>query len=302
MARIRAAGAVAAILVACGPGTPDADPSTTGTGVHTSTETSASTTFASTSATAEDADGSASSAATTSTTHATSSGGGSTTDGGCDAVPDCAGHPADCSDALDNDGDGLVDLDDPECISPCDADEGSYCMCIVGGATDLYDCRMDCAYDESWGAGDDECYARIDCDPLDPAIEAGCEYTRSPVCAMGPMTPPTCVEFCSPRTPNGCDCFGCCTFATAQGPRNFFIEDETCTLADDLAGCRECTQYLELCGNPCDLNACERCIGSDGPPPGCVEVGCADAPRCDTHCDCADAEFCLLGCCAPALP
>jgi hypothetical protein len=43
----------------------------------------------------------------------------------CDPVP-CGGAIGQCNDREDNDGDGLVDLDDPECTGPCDDDEGSF--------------------------------------------------------------------------------------------------------------------------------------------------------------------------------
>jgi hypothetical protein len=175
-------------------------------------------------------------------------------------------------------------------------------MCPIGGATDIADCKMDCAYDDDWGAGKEGCHLRLECDPFEPALYAGCDYDAAPQCVEPPVVQPDCLELCAPRTPNGCDCWGCCTIATADGPRNFFIEDPDCRLADGLAGCHECTQHLELCGNPCELDACEQCIGTDGPPPGCDAVGCADRPACTTHCDCAADEFCLLGCCSSTVP
>src|SRR5438132_13609674 len=39
-------------------------------------------------------------------------------------VTSCAGHVLQCGDCVDNDGDGLVDSHDPECLGPCDNTEG----------------------------------------------------------------------------------------------------------------------------------------------------------------------------------
>ncbi|NCT11979.1 MAG: hypothetical protein GW767_04415, partial [Rhodobacterales bacterium] len=35
----------------------------------------------------------------------------------------CAGKLLECGDCVDNDGDGLVDWRDPECLGPCDNTE-----------------------------------------------------------------------------------------------------------------------------------------------------------------------------------
>src|SRR5690606_39346632 len=37
-----------------------------------------------------------------------------------------------CGDTLDNDMDGLIDLDDPECTTPCDDDEGTFKTSLPG--------------------------------------------------------------------------------------------------------------------------------------------------------------------------
>jgi hypothetical protein len=54
---------------------------------------------------------------------------------------------------------------------------------------------------------------------------------------------------------------------------------------------------MDACGNPCDLGACELCIGEDAPPAGCGAPGCNDATACASGCDCAADEYCLTGCC-----
>src|SRR5262245_3809742 len=37
-----------------------------------------------------------------------------------------------CSDGIDNDGDGKIDYNDPECVGPLDNDEGTYATGIPG--------------------------------------------------------------------------------------------------------------------------------------------------------------------------
>ncbi len=47
-----------------------------------------------------------------------------TTGSGVVAISPCQGHIYQCGDLLDNDGDGLVDSEDPDCLGPCDNTEG----------------------------------------------------------------------------------------------------------------------------------------------------------------------------------
>jgi hypothetical protein len=61
----------------------------------------------------------------------TGTGGGATTSTGTGGVPPpTEGAPCDrqvyqCGDLIDNDGDGLIDALDPDCLGPCDDNEGS---------------------------------------------------------------------------------------------------------------------------------------------------------------------------------
>jgi hypothetical protein len=200
-----------------------------------------------------------------------------------------------CADGEDNDGDGLVDLEDPECLSPCEDDESAFAPGVPG----QWDyCHLDCAFDGNYGPGDDECRNNLHCDPLAPADAWGCTYNPGSSCE--PALGDACRSFCEPFTPNGCDCWGCCTIEVDGQSRNILTTlDSECSLSN-LEACPECTQQMELCGNPCDAENCEVCFGETEPMPGCFAAACPGAQPCDDHCDCADEGYCLQGCCHPA--
>ena len=69
-----------------------------------------------------------------------------------------------CSDGIDNDGDGLIDYADPECVGPNDNDESSFATGIPGDNMDA--CKQDCFFDGNSGMGDDHCLWQLKCDPL----------------------------------------------------------------------------------------------------------------------------------------
>jgi hypothetical protein len=232
---------------------------------------------------------------TESDSHASDTGGADTT-----SVADTTGGPVcpvmcnfgvECNDGIDNDGDGSIDGDDPECLAPCHNDEAS----THHGFPDRgADCVEDCYWDGNIGVGDDGCYFRTQCDPLGPEAEIGCN-PGADFCAGLPPPDGDCLAACLPMTPPGCDCFGCCTIATPRGPVDLWMADLDCTL-DDLSGCLPCTQN-QICVNPCD-DPCEWCLGLTEVPPGCAEPTC-DAGPCSDHCDCDDGFGCTLGCCRP---
>jgi hypothetical protein len=250
----------------------------------------------------------------TSDSIATTLAGGSGTDDDADANADSStGESCDlalpcgnwinleCGNGMDDDGDGLVDLADPECTSVCDDDEGSF---ADGLPTDnFYPCKLDCFFDGNTGQGDDGCIRSLECDPLEPLPNICPYYRGSNQCQNVPDEPtPQCVAFCEPFVPNGCDCFGCCTFDTPQGPKNVLVYEPACMLADGLIGCGECTQVIDQCGNPCEPNACEICIGQTEPPPGCDAPACVGGVACTSPCDCARGEACITGCCIAPIP
>ena len=206
----------------------------------------------------------------------------------------CQGELRACGDCLDNDRDGLVDMADLQCLSPCDDSEDS-----IGAQPRLADewdgCRRDCGFDGNGTPADDECQWSLACDAhydgrscLAPPV-ASCDAQRS-------AQPANCSARCLPVTPNGCDCFGCCELSHGSG-RFAFINEESCK--GDGTSCRSCTP-VPSCFNTCD--ACELCIGRRS-----LDAPCG-VPKCATGvagCDavsgtgCAVGSYCLLGCCVP---
>ncbi len=214
---------------------------------------------------------------------------------------DCGGTIYACGNGEDDDGDGLVDLADPECTGPCDDDEASFATGLPG---DNMDCKQDCFFDGNSGQGDDGCIWNLRCDPENPGANIGCEYTGSSNCENSSQMSwdQECIDFCLPFVPPGCDCFGCCVVDTPQGEVNIFLnsdEEGNCSL-DNLEACESCT-YNEACGNPCD-GECEQCFGQDELPKGCDEAECDFGDPCEVVADCPNDWYCLQGCCLPPPP
>ena len=135
--------------------------------------------------------------------------GGGTGSGGTGGTK--VGNPQ-CSDGIDNDGDGKIDYDDPECVGPLDNDESSFATGIPGDNMDA--CKQDCFFDGNSGAGDDDCNWQLKCDPQ--SVEPKCPYDQQYAtqhaneCSVSASQSQTCVDKCRKLVPNGCDCFGCC--------------------------------------------------------------------------------------------
>ncbi len=182
---------------------------------------------------------------------------------------DCTPGTTQCSDNKDNDGDGKIDAADPECIAPCDDDEGTFATGIPGDNRDA--CKQDCFFDGDSGSGNDGCNWDLSCDMANPGKNTGCPYSPSNRCAGQVTQTAECVRNCRRLVPNGCDCFGCCAV-----PNQAFsvLLVPTCTAAKfgDANACPRCTQNT-TCINTCDT--CELCIGKttlpatcNVPPPG----------------------------------
>jgi len=202
----------------------------------------------------------------------TSGDGGPCVPVGCDPT-----HTYQCGDCIDNDGDGLVDARDPDCLGPCDNNESGFDIDIPGGGR--APCKRDCYYDTNDGAGDDGCAYDTRCDPLMPEI--GCPYTvpPPPAAMCDTVESMMCLDFCTPRTPNGCDCFGCCELPALSGSYVFLgsqnaAGDYTCNLASvlDPALCHPCTPHPS-CINTCER--CELCLGRD---PATIPADCFPPP------------------------
>jgi len=242
-------------------------------------------------------------------------GGGLVTDGGGQVLVDgsiqgCVplvladGTTPQCSDCIDNDGDGLADWFDPECAGPLDNDEKTFGTGIPGDNVDA--CKQDCFFDGNSGAGDDRCEWNLKCDPKNTA--GTCPY--DPSFRNCPATQEAqCKQLCLGRTPNGCDCFGCCAVQKSDGSQVTVRLTSTCSMQDldDPAKCQPCTQVPD-CTNPC--GRCELCIGKTSIPADCSGDGGATADAttggqecsngaavCNATTPCASGTYCVTGCC-----
>ena len=204
----------------------------------------------------------------------------------------CGKRPCSCADGADNDGDGVADGLDPECTGAFDDDETSF---ATGQPGKQQPCR-DCYWDANNGSGDDGCRYPVEC-LTDPSFMGrgncgSCEVTSS------------CESSCQARTPNGCDCFGCCAVAKPDGELVHIQLVDTCTLANahDTAACPRCTPHAS-CQNAC--GRCELCLGktvADLPAdcrtasgPGYV---CEDGRAlCSSASPCPYGYYCHQGCC-----
>jgi hypothetical protein len=235
------------------------------------------------------------------------SGSADTTDGittGNDPVNplDCGGTIYACGNGIDDDGDGLIDLFDPECTGPCDDDESSFQTGLPG---DNMDCRQDCFFDGNSGQGDDGCLWDLRCDPENPGANVNCEYTGGNNCNnQPPHQTEECIEFCGQYVPPGCDCFGCCTVQTDEGPINIFLNSGPDCSFDNLDACQSCTSQIDDCGTPCVPEECQVCFGETEVPEGCGENTCPSGESCsgDDPGSCPQDYFCYLGCCYPPPP
>ena len=202
-------------------------------------------------------------------------------------VTACEGRVTECGNCLDDDGDGVVDSRDRECLGPCDNTEEAALTAGVGGETGG-PCRSDCYFDFGNGPGNDDCHWDHRCDPLAvgpdfPPEGPSCPYSESRVGSSDcPDTQSElCGDFCRPLTPAGCDCFGCCTFdeladrPASEGGTHVWIGSVTegtnegsCTFdaIGDTSLCRPCTP-VGNCYNEC--GRCELCIGRTELPADC---------------------------------
>jgi hypothetical protein len=194
-----------------------------------------------------------------------------------------------CGDCIDNDGDGLVDMDDPDCQGPCGNSEAAFTP--PPGSINP-PCKQTCFFDKSSGAGMSGCVWSHKCDPHEIAPdfspEAGCNYdpkakvpgANGQSCAqLNTTQAQMCLDTCGPLTPNGCDCFGCCYFDKAVSATNptgtvwLGSQDtagvQTCA-ADAVADPTKCHPCLTVAGcyKPCAK--CELCLGKTTLPPECT--------------------------------
>jgi hypothetical protein len=231
---------------------------------------------------------------------ATKDAGASAKDGGLHQASLCGDRPCACDNGQDDDGDGLIDGLDPECTGPFDDDESSFATGAPAAAGDH--CR-DCFWDNNAGSGDDDCKYPSECltgaSPPGKGACSSCDVSKK------------CVDVCGARTPNGCDCFGCCELRRPDGSRVLVELRETCSLSklDDAKACPRCTQSSS-CRNDC--GACELCPGrtaaelpaecSASVPDAGLAYTCDQGEQvCSPDAPCPVGMYCQLGCCLYAV-
>ena len=239
--------------------------------------------------------------------------------GGCVdtcVVTACQGHVYACGDCIDNDGDGLKDSKDSQCLGPCDNTEASYYGGISG--QNNAPCKQDCYFDQDSGAGNDDCHWDHSCDPHEVApgyAPEGSQCSYNPSTSFAGYTCATaqqsqskqCSSYCGPLTPNGCDCFGCCELPAGSGHTVWLGSENpkgtgSCNEAtvNDPTKCMPCVQ-VAACLNPC--SNCEICIGKPTLPPECTTQVCPiDSAACGLPGQpiCDPAFYCVSGCCQRA--
>ncbi|HEX6242511.1 MAG TPA: hypothetical protein VFZ61_16475, partial [Polyangiales bacterium] len=162
----------------------------------------------------------------------------------------CGDAPCACSNGKDDDMDGVSDLADPECVSSWDNDEGSFATGIPGDNRD--DACQDCFFDGNSGSGNDGCYLPSSC------LSMGNNSSGRGRCDSCEQTD-QCKKFCEAYTPNGCDCFGCCTVRLADGSNVSVALGNGCNIdGNTVTGCNTCVPN-DSCRNTC--GRCELCPG-----------------------------------------
>jgi len=211
--------------------------------------------------------------------------------------PNCVPGATECTNCIDDDDDGLADGADPQCTGPADRDEGSFANAVPGDNRDVE--FQDCFFDGDSGPGNDGCLVHTCC-MLDtcPAEIAG-SYVPSEC-----VTTKMCENFCSPRMPPGCDCFGCCTVCDGAGCVDIYTHDLVAPNCDqdsirDPARCPTCTPFPG-CGHACSA----PCVLCPGQTPADLPSQCGGVAQCpDSGATCTDssqctgADVCYNGCC-----
>jgi hypothetical protein len=209
---------------------------------------------------------------------------------GCVPVA-CEGTVRQCGDCIDNDADGLIDHEDPGCLSPCDNDENVFPFSLAG--QQQQGCVVDCAFDLNTGFADDMCMLDRQCDAEGEDYEC---WPDGSDCAEQSQT---CRDNCLPITPNGCDCFGCCAVPDAYAPFVYIMKPDCAPDVIDPDSCPACTPRAD-CFNPCD--ACELCVGKLEQEQGCEPAArCPGGQACGAGIEerCPPGEYCFFGCCEP---
>jgi hypothetical protein len=218
-------------------------------------------------------------------------------DSGPRVPADCGGRLCACDNGIDDDGDELIDGLDPECTGPFDDDEASF---RTGTSDSTLGLCQDCFWDANADSTDDGCQYNSEClfGRVPTTGEADCTD-----CAVSAR----CENSCGPRTPNGCDCFGCCDVTRNDGSVVSVLLNDACSIrdVDDATLCPRCIQH-PTCRNDCGV--CELCPGRKrrdlaqvcrGKPEDDTPGFSCDGGEqvCDETHPCPRDFYCQLGCC-----
>ena len=223
------------------------------------------------------------------------------TDDGGDAAASlpCGDHACACDDGLDNDLDTTSDGLDAECTGPFDDDERTF---GTGRDDEVAQACQDCFWDENTDARDDGCAYPRSCS------ETGEVSAEDALLCDSCTVSQRCESQCEQRTPNGCDCFGCCTVTRTNGSMvHVLMQGSLCSLAniEDEVACKRCMPNLACrkeCG-PCELclgrrrrdiaKSCKGKVTDPDQTPVCEdnETPCSETEPCDSR------YYCHQGCC-----
>jgi hypothetical protein len=243
---------------------------------------------------------------------------------------ECSATGSECNNCIDDDDDGVIDGADPECTGLEDNDEGSFATDIPGDNVDAI--KQDCFFDGNSGSGDDGCDLHVCCF-LEPFVDCcegdetaaadGCIEFTGPKYDANECTPTQqCIDSCSPLTPPGCDCFGCCTICEGGNCQDVLTnpaiyEQENCDGLDNptegqccesenLDACYSCTKSVDCGPGGCNDDP-EDCILCPGQTEADLPDTCnaAECPATSTTCvlteDCGTDEYCSNGCCVASI-
>jgi hypothetical protein len=217
-----------------------------------------------------------------------------------------------CSNCIDDDGDGNIDGYDLQCTGPMDNDESSFATGIPGDNIDPV--KQDCFFDGNSGSGNDGCDIHVCC-LLGATTVAACPIGANrynpadcpPPIGTRPLTQ-MCIDYCGKLTPPGCDCFGCCTLCDPAHPGTCYdiatniTTSPNCTQATlgDPTKCLRCTQVPSCGPSDCGGTTCILCPGQD---PSTLPASCNMTPVCpgtEQSCQtaaCPANTYCANGCC-----
>ncbi|CAN5920763.1 hypothetical protein BH11MYX3_BH11MYX3_40690 [soil metagenome] len=218
-----------------------------------------------------------------------------------------------CSNCIDDDGDGKIDGQDVECTGSLDNDESSFSTGIPGDNIDAV--HQDCFFDGNSGSGNDGCNIHVCC-LLGATTKAACPIGQNqynPANCPPPIGTAVlsqkCIDTCGKLAPPGCDCFGCCTecIPGTNPPQCFDIDINPSTSPgcndtniSDGAICKRCVKNT-TCGNgTCGGTTCILCPGQDPStlPSNCTGQTCPTGTTlCGAGDTCAMGTFCSNGCC-----